>query len=434
MPDSSSNYWVNLVCLLFFFGPMFFLHRAFPQMETIHLTTICLLATVIPLGLNDFLSVGVHRRSSAGLLVQPGNVNKERLVIKLVGLYGTFAIIFFYYHLIYTFFNATYLKTFCDLLAFSSPWIIILCFIYFREVDRRQKDPYDEYWHMGCFLIGRFNEVNPIILKEYARAWFIKGFFIPYVFVILVRYVEILFSFHWENISFFSFYNYLLNLFYTMDIIYGVLGYILTCRLLDTHIRSTDSTISGWLVCLICYGPFYTYFGLGLLSYDDGLNWNHWFAFDPVFYYFYGVTILFLSLVYCLATVALGYRFSNLTYRGIITSGPYRFTKHPAYLCKVVSWWLIALPFFSVEGPLTALKYTLSLSFITFIYYMRARTEENHLSNYPEYVNYAKWINEHGVFSFITKYFPALQYSEEKCKRWGSVVWFKKAAYYRPTH
>ena len=59
---------------------------------------------------------------------------------------------------------------------------------------------------------------------------------------------------------------------------------------------------------------------------------------------------LFLVLVYCLATVAFGYRMSNMTYRGIITSGPYRFTKHPAYLGKVASWWLISLPFFSNEG------------------------------------------------------------------------------------
>ncbi len=426
LPESATNYWFNLFCLIFFFAAMVCLRAGFPSIEFSHLTMICLLATVIPLWIYDFFYARVHQRPSADLVAQPGKLNKERFVIKLIGLYGTFTVILFYYYVIYTFCGATYLKVFLDLTVPLFPWIIILCFIYFLELDRRQKNPYDEYWHMGCLLTGRFKEINSNIIKEYVRAWFIKGFFTPYMVVILVRSAEGLLSFNWDR-SFFSLYNYLLDLFYTIDVVYGVLGYILTCRLLDTHIRSTEPTFLGWLVCLICYGPFYSYLGLGLLdSFDDGFNWNHWFALSPVFYYFYGMTIIFLSLVYCLATVAFGYRMSNLTYRGIITSGPYRFTKHPAYLCKVASWWLIALPFLSAEGSSVAIKNTMALSVITFIYYLRARTEENHLSNYPEYVNYAKWINQHGVFSFITKHFPALQYSEEKCKRWGSVVWFKK--------
>lgn len=427
IPPSSSNYWINLFSPVLFLAAVNFLHSSFPQMAMVKLTTLGLLVSVIPLWIFDFISAEVHKRPSAGLLAQPRKFNRERVVIKLIGLYGTFLIILIYYHLIYAFFAAAYLKTFFDFLALLSPWVIILCFIYFWKLDGRQEDPYDEYWHAGCFLTGRFKEANPSIIKEYARAWIIKGFFAPYVFVILTGYVGSLLSFDWGKISFFSFYDYFLGLFYTMDIFYGVLGYILTCRLLDTHIRSTDTTILGWLVCLMCYGPFYSYFGIGLFAYDDGFDWNHWFALYPGFYYFYGITILFLSLVYGLATVAFGYRMSNLTYRGIITSGPYRFTKHPAYLCKVLSWWLISLPFFSVEGPLTALKNTLGLSIISLIYYLRARTEENHLSNYPEYVDYANWINKHGVFSSITKYFPALQYSEEKCKRWGSHVWFKQS-------
>lgn len=426
LPESASNYGFNLFCVVFFFAAMFFLHARFPRMEAVYLTMICLMAAIIPLWLYDFCCVHVHKRPSTGLLARPGAIDKERLTIKLVGLYGTFIIILLYYHFIVHFFAVAYLKTFLHFLALASPWIIILCYIYFREVDRRQKDPYDEYWHMGCFLTGRFKKINPVILKEYACVWLIKGFFTPYLVVILVHYVERLLAFNWDNRSFFLLYNYLLDLFYAADVIYAALGYIMTCRLLDTHIRSTEPTLLGWLVCLICYGVFHSHFGLGLLQYDDGLNWNHWFAFSPFFYYFYGLSILFLSCVYCLATVSFGYRTSNLTYRGIITSGPYRFTKHPAYLCKVASWWLISLPFFSVESPFMALKHTAVLGFITFIYYLRALTEENHLSNYPEYVQYARWINEHGLFSFITKHFPSLQYSEEKCKRWGSVVWFKK--------
>ena len=50
----------------------------------------------------------------------------------------------------------------------------------------------------------------------------------------------------------------------------------------------------------------------------------------------------------------------------------------------VLSWWLISLPFFSVQGPGVAIGQTLNLLIISGIFYLRARTEENHLSNYPK--------------------------------------------------
>ncbi len=436
LASSSSNYLINLFCLIFFFATMFFLHRKFPQMGAVLLTIICLLAVALPLWLYDFLHLKVHKRPSTGLRVQRGKINRQRVFIKLIGLHGTFLIILLLYH-----FNPTYraspnaetfYNTFFDFLNFLAPWIVILSFVYFWQIDQWQEDPYDGYWHMGCLLTGRYKDVNPVILKEHTRVWFIKGFFTPFMFALLVAYVNELLSFDWQlcwrnwPYSFLLMYNYLIALCYTFDVIYHVLGYILTFRLWDTHIRSTEPTLLGWVVCLACYSPFYSIFGLGLFPYDDGLHWYHWLGFYPVLNYFWAIMIIFLSLVYGLASVAIGYRSSNLTFRGLITSGPYRYTKHPAYVCKVASWWLISLPFLSVENFPVALKHTLNLSVVTFIYYLRARTEENHLSNYPEYVEYARWINEHGLFSFITKHFPALQYSEEKCRRWKSIVWFKK--------
>ena len=37
-------------------------------------------------------------------------------------------------------------------------------------------------------------------------------------------------------------------------------------------------------------------------------------------------------------------RFSNLTYRGVLTNGPYAFTRHPAYLSKNLFWWCASMP------------------------------------------------------------------------------------------
>ncbi len=427
LSNSSANYRVNLGCLFLFFTTMVLLPKFFPSMGSIQLMLLCLLTTVIPLWLYDLFIAQIYRRPSTDLLTKPTQFNKERLVIKLIGFYTTIFVILCFYYLIDTVFPDTVLKTFLKFLNPAAPWMIVLSLIYFYAIDRRQKNPCDEYWQMGCLITGRWRNIDTQVLKEHTRAWFIKAFFTPFLFVLLLRYLEHFRSFHEQGWNFLFFHGYLLDLFYTADVIYGLLGYVLTCRVLDTHIRSTEPTFLGWFVCLMCYDPLNTYFGIGLFQYDDGLQWQHWFAFFPIFYYFYAIVILFLTLVYGLSTVAFGYRMSNLTYRGLITSGPYRFTKHPAYVCKVASWWLISLPFLSVSGPGVALQNTLSLLFISFIYYLRARTEENHLSNYPEYVEYGNWMNDHGVFRSIGKFLPFLKYSEEKCKRWRSIVWFKKS-------
>lgn len=61
----------------------------------------------------------------------------------------------------------------------------------------------------------------------------------------------------------------------------------------------------------------------------------------------------------------------------------------------------------SLGGPLGSLQLMVMFFGICFIYYLRARTEENHLSQYPEYVAYANWINERGIFRGIAKGFPS---------------------------
>ena len=44
------------------------------------------------------------------------------------------------------------------------------------------------------------------------------------------------------------------------------------------------------------------------------------------------------------------------------------------------------------------------------VYFLRARTEERHLSHDPVYVAYALWINEHGIFHRLGKLLPWLRY------------------------
>jgi len=122
------------------------------------------------------------------------------------------------------------------------------------------------------------------------------------------------------------------------------------------------------------------------------------------------MAILFLIGIYVWASIAFGIRFSNLTHRGILTNGPYRYTKHPAYISKNLSWWLISMPFLSAASPIEALRHSLLLIAVNTIYFFRARTEERHLSFDPTYVDYAKYIEVKGIFAAIGKRIPALKF------------------------
>src|SRR3712207_7356117 len=110
-----------------------------------------------------------------------------------------------------------------------------------------------------------------------------------------------------------------------------------------------------------------------------------------------GGWLVFLTAIYAWATVAFGIRFSNLTHRGILTHGPYAWSKHPAYLSKNLFWWFATLPFLATSrNPVDMIRNTAILAAVSGIYYWRAKTEEKHLSADPAYREYAAWMERNG--------------------------------------
>lgn len=137
------------------------------------------------------------------------------------------------------------------------------------------------------------------------------------------------------------------------------------------------------------------------LSHDqDQLYWGEVFAPWPALYVAWGSAILVLIAdSHLWAMAAFGLRFSNLTHRGIITNGPYRWVKHPADPCKNLSWWLISVPFIAGAGWPVALQSCALLAGTNLLYYLRARTQERHLRADPVYREYEAWMAQHGLFA-----------------------------------
>jgi protein-S-isoprenylcysteine O-methyltransferase Ste14 len=224
---------------------------------------------------------------------------------------------------------------------------------------------------------------------EEARLWALKAFFLPlyglslFALVAMLQAPSFLFS--------------IVVFCYSIDLAFALAGYAFASKL---TVVSMQPRVLGWVVCLACYIPFA----------------HHWPAFERVIYrevswpalalqgpmLVVGATLMcMLLLLYVSATVAFGLRFANLANRGIITSGPYRLMKHPAYFAHAANAWVIAFLLLPAAGfPVTFELALVPIAF-TILYRLRSVTEEQHLSEAQEYRDYCDWIAEHGLVGRI---------------------------------
>jgi protein-S-isoprenylcysteine O-methyltransferase Ste14 len=180
-----------------------------------------------------------------------------------------------------------------------------------------------------------------------------------------------------------------------VDTLLFTLGYIVEVPALGNRIRTVDPTFFGWFICLACYPPFNDFTGRFLPWQSN--DFPH-FASDTA-HFIANIALLTALTIYSWASVALGFKASNLTNRGIVSHGPYAYVRHPAYAAKNLAWWIGALPTlylaFASGNVRTAGYALLALTGWTAIYALRAITEERHLllsdNGYSQYMARVKW-------------------------------------------
>jgi protein-S-isoprenylcysteine O-methyltransferase Ste14 len=364
---------------------------------------------------------GGYRRRGSGLaagVVRP--LSWRRASTRLLGLVATLAAIALLYWLFPEYHDGFYrdgsgsFYAPCRELLRKIAWPLALAApIYFAWADRHMVAAEDAYWQLGALLSRQLRPADAAwpLLRAHALGWLVKAFFLPLMVVFLCDNLHVLAS-AWHALPQLDMavFEFCVQLSFTSDLLFSVVGYSLTLRLFDAHIRSTEPSLLGWAVALACYRPFNELLSNSYINYDDDLNWGQWLAPHPLLCFFWASAIVCLLFVYAGSTAAFGLRFSNLTHRGIITNGPYRFSKHPAYLAKNLSWWLISVPFISHAGWPEALRNSCLLALFNLLYFLRARTEERHLSRDPDYVAYAQWIEDHGLLRRLGKLLPPLRY------------------------
>jgi protein-S-isoprenylcysteine O-methyltransferase Ste14 len=360
-------------------------------------------ACALPMLLWSVVVDKVHRSPTNGIdwdsPPRPLDESLKVSLVKIAGLWTTWAAIAFLYCMGRWYWQDPYLFSMrlfgvavFPLAGASLPYLL--------WIDRRLAEPRDGAWHFGNLLLGRPYERE--MVHEHLRCWTIKGFFLAFMLAIVPgNWFGVISPSTAEvtaNIGALT--GWLIVAMFMFDTTFATVGYVFTMKPLDAHIRSANPYAAGWMAALICYPPFVMMSNSGPLNYRYGTlsedSWTHWLDGHPVLLSIWAVLLVGLTGIYAWATVAFGPRFSNLTHRGILTHGPYAWTKHPAYLSKNAFWWLATLPFCVTTGNIhDSLRNAFVLGVVNGVYYWRARTEERHLMADPAYRDYAAWAAEH---------------------------------------
>jgi len=231
----------------------------------------------------------------------------------------------------------------------------------------------------------------------------VKIFFIP---LVLLWFFNHTVNTIWNFVDFIDYgeffpkgYWLLFHIIFLVDVAFFLIGYTIEHPKLNNEIRSVEPTLLGWFVALACYPPFNTAVTEIIGWYSSDYPQFNDFTWQLVF----GITILLLLGVYSWASVALNFKASNLTNRGVISKGPYAYIRHPAYVAKNLAWWIGSMPIlYAMWFEKSLFEFCLAIGSVlswTGIYYMRAMTEERHLNNDPEYQIYCERVK----YKFIPK-------------------------------
>ncbi|HKT76809.1 MAG TPA: isoprenylcysteine carboxylmethyltransferase family protein [Sphingobium sp.] len=369
-------------------------------MDGPHAGFAAVVACAVPMVLWSLIIDKVHRNPSTGIdwkgAPRPARAVLDISLVKIAGLWATWLAIAVFYCLARWYWDGNYRYSMTLFMA-AAPWLLVASVPYVIWLDRRLVEPKDASYAFGQWVIGgAAGTPDRAEVANHARAWAVKGFFLAFMlsivpgnFASVVDWrIDQLLT-HPLNLAAF-----LIAVMFMIDVCMATVGYLLTMKPLDSHIRTANPLLAGWVAALICYPPFVLMGSGGPLDYHaGGAEWDMWAQGHVTLQWLLGCWLVLLTAIYAWATVAFGIRFSNLTHRGILTHGPYRWTRHPAYLSKNLFWWFSALPFLTVTGSLTDMVRNCAMLAVTnAVYYWRARTEEAHLSTDPAYRAYSEWM------------------------------------------
>lgn len=407
VPRTASPFWLGLVCA----AASLVLLVGAPDLSTLAIIALATLGYAAPGVVYEYARIHGFRAPATTRRLDLAGVRFA--LLQAFGFSQIVVVAYVVYAALPEYSKSNY-AAFNDAFAAFGPSILLVSLLYFLACRLWLPSRRDVYWYIGRYSIVVFlaRVWTRMVLRRFALAWLVKLFFLPIMVGSLAYSVE-WFGAHPFNsafASFFAFFDYYWELVLAVDVLLAVVGYVFSLRLIGTAVVATDETWRGWVATLICYYPFSNVLYGSYLAYEEGYRWGDALAGTYALYILYGLTILFFHTLYVAASLSFGIRYSNLSHRGILTDGLFRFTKHPAYLFKNIVWWMVGIPFITTGSWLDAVHNCAILFCVNAVYWWRARTEEYNLSRDPAYVAYALAMNERSICRFAARLVPALAY------------------------
>lgn len=342
----------------------------------------------------------------------------KRSSVKLIGFFLSVGVVGFLYWL-FPEYRKPYYNSYFEAVFLLLPWLLPVSIAYFLYAEWRIPQEKDGCWYAGLLVLGQWRKIDYYKLKQHALGWLVKGYFMAIMFGDLANEIP---SFRWKNwnlleLPFMEVYKILYTSSLSFELVFVAAGYLLSCRVLNSQIKSVENTLYGWVIAVISYAPFLSLIYVQYFGYRTSYKWSDWLVNNEPLAILWGSTILVLMVVHTWCDACFGVRFSNLTNRGIITNGAYRFCKHPAYIIKNIRWWMVAVPFAGTVSWDESFRLCLLLVCVNIVYTLRSFAEEKLLSQDPTYVAYGLWVDKHGVFNWLGNIFPRLKY-ENRLKKW----------------
>jgi protein-S-isoprenylcysteine O-methyltransferase Ste14 len=319
------------------------------------------------------------------------------LIVAGIGLYYLFPFVSFFFNDFGDFgFTNNVEERFLRLVVFAGVYILLVPLIFyfktlkgnisktFRVISEIKKGSFDKQIFLGYILKFIFIPMMYFGVIEYTLLFWdtfiyltLEGF--PEGFSILKNFNQLIFPMF-------------INLTLAIAVAVYLFGYCVEHEKLGSKIKSVDSTWFGWIVTIICYPPIFAVVFYIIPKGDQELAFFKNEEITAIVRAFLMCVILFKTWV----IFTLGTKSSNLTNRGIVSNGPYKWIRHPHYLAKMIVWWICLIP--------TALLHPWVIGGMIFwstIYVLRALTEELHLKKDPDYqvyMRHVKWRFIPGVY------------------------------------
>jgi hypothetical protein len=262
-------------------------------MDGPHAGIAAVFACGAPMVLWSLLVDKVHRNPSTGIDWRGGiRTPREAFdisIVKLAGLWATWGAIALFYGTARWYWEGHYSYA-MSLLTWAVIPLVALSIPYVIWLDRRLIDPKDGAYAMGQWIIGgAAGKPAEGAIGDHLRAWGVKAFFLAFMLSITpANFANVI---GWRLADLWldpltypvALANFLITVLFLIDVAFATIGYMLTMKPLDAHIRSANPHVAGWVAALICYPPFVLMGGGGPLDYHRGTaEWSVWLEHHPL--------------------------------------------------------------------------------------------------------------------------------------------------------